>query len=56
VRDSFNGAFLARFTVLGGSVAAAHHAARVDSIVIGHHGALIEPTALSVLPGFNPPA
>lgn len=28
----------------------------VASIVIGRQGALIEPTALSVLPGFNPPA
>jgi len=54
--DSRNGAFLARFTALGSSVEAAHHAAHVASIVIGRQGALIEPTALSVLPGFNPPA
>ncbi|WP_234826511.1 hypothetical protein [Sinorhizobium meliloti] len=47
---------MARFTAIGGSVEAAHHATHVASIVIGHHGALIEPTALSVLPGFNPPA
>lgn len=54
--DSRNGAFLARFTALGSSVEAAHHAAHVASIVTGRQGALIEPTALSVLPGFNPPA
>lgn len=53
--DSFNGAFLARFTALGSSVEAAQHAAHVASIVIGHHGALVEPAALSMLPGFNPP-
>lgn len=54
--DSFNGAFLARFTALGSSVEAAQHAAHVASIVIGHHGALVEPAAVSMLPGFNPPA
>lgn len=52
--DSFNGAFLARFTAVGSSVEAAQHAVHVASIVIGHHGALVEPAALSMLPGFNP--
>ncbi len=53
--DSFNGAFLSRLQAGDTIDAAARLAARAAAIVIQHHGALVEPAALSMLPGFNPP-
>lgn len=54
--DSRNGAFLARSPRWAVRWRRRITPPHVASIVIGRQGALIEPTALSVLPGFNPPA
>lgn len=44
--DSFNGGFLARLMQGATLAEAAAHGAAVASVVIGHHGALIEPALL----------
>lgn len=44
--DSFNGGFLARFMTGASPAEACAHGAAVASVVIGHHGALIDHTLL----------
>ncbi|MDO1582264.1 sugar kinase [Rhizobium oryzicola] len=44
--DSFNGGFLAKLLTGSLTAEAAAHGAAVASVVIGHHGALIEPALL----------
>jgi 2-dehydro-3-deoxygluconokinase len=44
--DSFNGGFLAKLLTGATAAEAAAHGAAVASVVIAHHGALIDPALL----------